>query len=449
MRARLHQQPTLARILLYAVPALPLAAMTLPLYILVPTFYTETLGLPLAAVGAALLFVRIFDAVNDPIVGFLADRWRPTFGRRRALMACAVPMAALSAFMIFYPPADASVLYLAVWGTLLTIGYTGTVIPYFAWGAELASDYKTRTTVAGWREAMTLTGTLIAIALPFSLQTEDPSVLHGLALLGIVVAVTLPILSGITIAKLPEPVEYSKQVLGFKEGWRYLSANRPFLRLLFAFFLNGLANGIPATLFLYFVSDIIGDPDRRGPLLFLYFLCAVAGVPAASWAARKFGKHRAWAFGMCCAIIVFAPVTMLGEGDLFAYAIICAVSGFFVGFDLSIPPAIQADVIDIDTANSGEQRSGLYFAAWSLATKMSLALGVGVAFPLLAFFGFEAGAGPEQDAGALFALAVIYGWIPITLKIAAISLIWSFPIDEAMQKDLRAKIEQGPAPSSA
>ena len=57
------------QLLLYALPALPLAALTLPLYIIVPTFYTETLGLPLAAVGTALLAVRIFDAINDPAIG--------------------------------------------------------------------------------------------------------------------------------------------------------------------------------------------------------------------------------------------------------------------------------------------------------------------------------------------------------------------------------------------
>ena len=76
----------LPRLLLitYALPALPLAALTLPLYIIVPTFYSETLGLSLASVGAALLVVRIFDAVNDPVIGWLADRWRPAMGRRRA-----------------------------------------------------------------------------------------------------------------------------------------------------------------------------------------------------------------------------------------------------------------------------------------------------------------------------------------------------------------------------
>ncbi|MEN0001708.1 MAG: MFS transporter [Pseudomonadota bacterium] len=441
MSAQQSTQPNLARIATYALPAIPLAALTLPLYILVPTFYTETLGLPLAAVGAALLAVRIFDAVNDPLIGFVADKWRPSFGRRRTLMALAVPVTALSAFMIFNPPSDATALYLAAWGMLLTVGYTATVIPFFAWGAELASDYRTRSTVAGWREAMTLVGTLIAIALPFSLQITDPEALHGLALLGYAVAVSLPIIAAFTILRLPEPGEYTRQAISLRDGWGFLLANKPFLRLLGAFFLNGLANGIPATLFLYFVSDIIGEPDLRGPLLFLYFLCAIAGVPVAGWASRKIGKHRAWSIGMCCAVLAFAPVTLLGQGDVLPYAIICAVTGFIVGFDLSIPPAIQADVIDVDTASSGEQRSGLYFAAWSLATKLSLALGVGIAFPLLDLFGFQAGAGPTQDADALFSLAIIYGWIPIVLKICAIALVWNFPLNEEDQRALRVKIE--------
>ena len=91
----------LSRIVAYALPAMPLAALTLPLYVLVPTFYTETLGLSLASVGFALLLVRIFDAVNDPLIGWAADRFRPRFGRRRALFAISLPLTALSAFMLF------------------------------------------------------------------------------------------------------------------------------------------------------------------------------------------------------------------------------------------------------------------------------------------------------------------------------------------------------------
>src|SRR3954452_11319629 len=100
----------LARLLFYALPAIPIAAMTLPLYIIVPTFYSETLGLSLGAVGAALLVVRIMDAVSDPLIGWASDRWRPAFGRRRSFFLMALPVASMACVMLFWPPEKPGVL---------------------------------------------------------------------------------------------------------------------------------------------------------------------------------------------------------------------------------------------------------------------------------------------------------------------------------------------------
>jgi glycoside/pentoside/hexuronide:cation symporter, GPH family len=430
----------LPKIVAYALPAIPLAALTLPLYVLVPTFYTETLGLSLASVGFALLLVRIFDAVNDPMIGWAADRFRPGFGRRRTLFAISLPLTALSAFMLFWPPVDATVLWLAAWGLMLSLGYTAALIPFSAWGAELATDYHGRSRITAWREGLTLVGTLIAIALPFAIGFDQASGMHGLAVLGLVILFALPLFGAVAVFSTPEPVEHSRVRVDLKSGLAHLARNRPFVRLIAAFFLNGLANGIPATLFLYFVSARLGLPDARGPLLFFYFLCAIAGVPLAAWAARRFGKHRAWCYGMLAACAAFAPAPLLPEGSLIAFAAICAVTGLLLGFDLTIPPAIQADVIDVDTAASGEQRSGIYFAAWSLATKLSLAGGVGVVFPALAAFGFDPAAGSGSGEG-LMALAVAYAWIPIAFKLASIAIMWNFPLDEDAQKSLRSRIE--------
>ncbi|MEM5501383.1 MFS transporter [Ahrensia kielensis] len=432
---------TLARIIIYALPAMPLAALTLPLYILVPTFYSETLGLSLTSVGAALLFVRIIDAINDPLIGYGADKLRVGFGRRRTLFALSLPLTAFAALMIFWPPIEATIWYLAFWGAVLSFGYTACLIPFYAWGAEMAGDYEKRTTITAWREALTLIGTLIAIALPFAIGTHNANGFHGLALLGIVIALTLPLLGSLTIWKVPEPREYTKQAVGFTEGIQHLKNNRPFLRLIAAFFVNGLANGIPATLFLYFVSDYLGAPEMRGPLLFLYFMCGVAGVPLAAFIAKGTSKHRAWAYGMLAATIIFAFTPFLSHGDVMAFAFICAMTGLLVGFDLSLPASIQADVIDIDTAASGEQRSGTYFAAWSLSTKMSLALAVGFAFPLLGLFGFQPELSTQQSDTSLSALAIIYAWIPALLKLGAVALVWNFPLTEEMQRELRSKIE--------
>ena len=425
----------------YALPAAPLAALGLPLYSLVPTYYTETLGVPIASVGWALLLVRLFDAIADPLAGYAADRINPGFGRRRLLFLLVLPIAALSALMLYWPADGAGVAWLAVWGMLTSLGFTLAVVPYSAWGAELVADYHGRTRLTSAREGLTLVGTLIAIVLPFAIGFEEKG-FSGLAVLGIVVAVMLMLFGGLTVWIVPEPANLTRSPLPLKEALFFLRSNRPFLRLIAAFFLNGLANGIPATLFLYFVSARLQLPEMRGPLLFLYFLSAIAGIPFAAMAARKLGKHRAWAIAMIVACVIFSVAPLLQPGALIPFAAICAMTGLLLGFDLSLPPSIQADVIDADTAASGDQRSGFYFAAWGLATKLSLAAGVGIVFPMLGFLGFDPAPDAENGATALFALAAIYAWVPIALKLAAIALMWNFPLDEAAQTALQARIRQ-------
>ncbi|MDO9416965.1 MFS transporter [Pararhizobium sp.] len=426
-------------LLAYALPAAPLAALGLPLYALVPTYYTETMGLPIAAVGWSLLLIRLFDAITDPVSGYIADRIDPAFGRRRLLFALSLPLAALAALMLYWPPLDVTVAWLTVWGLVLSLAYTLATVPYTAWGAELVSDYHGRTRLSAFRESLTLAGTLVAIVLPFAIGFEDKG-FSGLAILGVTVAVALPLFGAVTVLRVPEPVNATRSRLSFADGLRFLGRNRQFLRLIAAFFLNGFANGIPATLFLYFVSERLALPEMRGPLLFLYFLCGIGGIPLASYVAGRLGKHRAWCLAMIATCLIFSLAPLLPSGALVAFAAICVATGLLLGFDLAIPPSIQADVIDADTAASGEQRSGIYFAAWGLATKLSLAAGVGLVFPLLSMFGFDPAARSGNTPEALFALAVIYCWIPIALKIAAIGLMWNFPLDEAAQGNLRARI---------
>jgi glycoside/pentoside/hexuronide:cation symporter, GPH family len=239
-----------------------------------------------------------------------------------------------------------------------------------------------------------------------------------------------------------EPVDHTVATGSLRAGLARMAGNAPFRRLIAAYFLNGLANGIPATLFLYFVATRLGTPEMRGPLLFLYFLAGIAGVPLALWAARKTSKHRAWCVAMLANCAIFALVPLLGTGDVAGFAIICVATGLLLGFDLSLPPAIQADVIDVDTALSGEQRSGAYFAAWSLATKLALAAGVGIVFPLLGLAGFDATAGAANGEAAIGALVALYVWPPVALKLAAIALMWGFPLDRLEQASLRRTIEE-------
>ena len=436
-----HREPGLATLFAYALPALPFAVLTLPLYVIVPAFYARELALPLAGVGQALLAVRVVDALSDPVAGVLADRFRPRFGRRRLWFAASALPTAAAAWFLFTPGANAGLAYLALWGMLLSLAWTAALVPYAAWGAELSPSYAGRARVTAWRETFGVVGTLLALSsqaiLPALGYPGERAVLLGFALF---VGVGLPLAALVAIWRVPEPPDLSEKRLSLREGFGHMRRNGPFLRLLAAFFLNGLANGFPATLFLFFVSNRLERPDAVGPLLVTYFLCGVLGVPFWLWLARRTSKHRSWSLAMLVACAFFAAAPFLGAGETFAFGIVCVGTGLALGADLMLPPAIQADVIDADTEKSGEGRAGIYFAIWGLATKLALAGAVGIAFPVLAMRGFDPGAGASSPQG-LATLAFLYSGLPVLLKLAAIAAMWNFPLGEAEAAATRAAIE--------
>ncbi|MEL6751811.1 MAG: MFS transporter, partial [Pseudomonadota bacterium] len=235
---------TWPRLAAYALPALPLAALTLPLYSFIPTFYAETLGVPLASIGFALFLVRAFDAVNDPLIGYFADRYRPRFGRRRTWFLAAMPLLLVGTWQVFAPPVDADAWHLGIWSLVLSVGFTACILPFTAWGAELATTYEGRSRIAGTREAVTLVGTLVATAIPIAIGWQNAGEMHGLAWLAAGIIVALPLLGLLAVTAVPEPVEHGTTRVNLREGLSHIRHNKPFLRLALAFFLNGFGNSI-------------------------------------------------------------------------------------------------------------------------------------------------------------------------------------------------------------
>ncbi|WPZ36878.1 MFS transporter [Thalassobaculum sp. OXR-137] len=430
---------SVARLIAYGLPGLPIGALGVPLFIFLPTFYSQEVGLPLATVGAILLVARLWDVVTDPVIGALSDRSRSRFGRRRPWMLAAVPLLMLSVWMIFRPPEDAGAWHLLGWSLLLYLGWTMIQLPHGAWGAELSDDYDERSRIAGARESCVVIGTLLAAGTPVFLGIEG-DVRPGAALgaLALALMVVLPLTVGTAAAAVRDHRTAAPNPLPWTESRRLLLRNKPFLRLILAYLINGLANGLPATLFLLFVEHVLVAPERQGLLLFVYFLCGILGVPLWLLVARRLGKHRTWCTAMILNAAIFAIVPLLGAGDADVFLVICIATGLCLGADLTLPSAIQADVVDVDTAQGGGRRTGLYFAFWGMATKMALALAVGIAFGLLDVAGFDA-AGTNGD-GALLALALLYAGLPVLLKAVAIGLMWRFPLDRDAQGHLRAEI---------
>jgi Na+/melibiose symporter-like transporter len=252
--------------------------------------------------------------------------------------------------------------------------------------------------------------------------------------------ILLPVAVVYQVIAVPEPAIPRGSPAATAGGWRVLWENRPFRRLLAAYLLNGFANGLPATLFLPFVAQVLGAGTEAGALLFVYFLCGVASVPVWIRVSARLGKHRTWSVAMIACCVAFATVPFLGPGDIWAFAAMCVATGLMLGADLVLPSSMQADVVDLDTLRTGVPRTGLYFALWSLATKLATALAVGIAFPVLDMAGFRADG--QSSPGALTALVVLYALVPIGCKLAAVALLWTYPIDAARQARLRRLVER-------
>jgi len=308
--------------------------------------------LDLAALGLVLLGIRIFDAFSDPLVGSLSDR-RGLLGRRKLWLLAATPVVMISTWALFVPPESAGLAWFAGWLFLLTAGWTLAMTPYYAWGAELSGDYVERSRITIWRESAGLIGT-IGAALLYGIGGGSSA---GMELIAWQVVLLLPIAVFICLRFVPEAQNYSKVAPRMADVLMILRGKPVFRRLIVAYFINGLANGIAATMFVFYVSYRLASPDMAGPLLVLYFAAAVLGAPLWNWLVGRYSKHRVWCCAMVYAGLIFAWTLALGEGDWPYFAVICVLSGAALGADLALPSAIQADLVDISTLETGAQQT--------------------------------------------------------------------------------------------
>ena len=429
-----EDQPlSLATLAAYGGLAFPMAAGFIALQVIVPTFYAQALGLSLTAVGAILLVARLWDMITDPLVGFLSDRTPAHWGRRKIWVVGSAPLIALSVWLLFNPGENVSNNYLLLGAMGIYIAGTMALVPINAWGAELSSNYHQRSRVAGARVVFGLGGTLVALLL---IDNSDNAALQSsLTAIAVLVAVSLAITVPVAMRWVPDRSQAMAAGNNLRGALRLLVRPSPFRRLLLAFLLNGVANAIPATLFLLFVTHVLEQPALAGPVLFLYFVCSAVSVPVWVRVARRFGKHQTWCAAVVMACLFFAGAPFLSAGDTAWYIAVVVGTGLMVGADLALPSAINGDLIEWDAHENGQRRPGLFFALWGTASKLAFALAVGLIFPLLDLIGFDATAtnSPED----VRALAILYGAPSILFKLAAVAMMHNFPIDEAEHQRIR------------
>ena len=408
---------------LYALPAFVLALPTIPAFVLLPSFYAETMGLGLATVGTIFLGLRLLDVISDPLLGYVSDHIPSRFGKRRLPMAIGAVIGAPALIMVFSPAQGASSAYLIGWGAVLYLAWTAVQIPYVAWAVELEHNYAARAQLNGYREGAGLLGIMATGAAGVamvSLPEQDRFEILAWATVILGCGVFYVTLRFVPEGRITPPDK--SRALSFP--WH----NKLFLRVLTAWFLNGLANGLPAVCLPLFMVHILdaSDTDQAG-LLFIYFLFAVIGIQGWVWLSKLYTKHSVWCLSMIMACAVFLMVPLLSTGDIVAFGIICALTGLTLGSDLVLPPAIQADCADWDRFRFRKERTGTLFAYWSMSTKLALGVAVGFAFPMLSWMGLDDQTRAASDFSKT-GLVVIYAVIPIVLKLMAILLMRNFPI---------------------
>ncbi len=435
----------------YGFLAFPLAATVLSLQVFLPTYYAQATGLSLTMIGGVLLIARLWDTVTDPIVGYLSERTPARFGRRRLWVLIGSPLIAISVWMLFQPPEDPSAFYLLGWAIVIYLAGTAVVVPTYAWGAELSPDYNERSRISGARVLFGLLGSLAALTLPLALGHDTDaapaggaSATENLGLIlqsnSLMIVASLVLAVAICCLFVPDTGKSKLPKGSVLASFSLFKQAPPVRQLMISYLLNGIANALPATLFLLFATHVLGAADQAGFLLVVYFGVCALSVPLWVLASRRWSKHAAWRIAMTAACLAFVWVPFLGSSDTTAFLVIVIATGVAAGADLVLPAAIQADLVDWDEDKTGYRRTGIFFAVWGTASKLTFAIAIGLAFPLLDLAGFTATG--ENGTGELLVLSLLYGGLPVALKISAVLLMRNYPITRAVHEEIRQRLTQ-------
>jgi GPH family glycoside/pentoside/hexuronide:cation symporter len=448
MKTILQNATPLYKKLAYAAPAYALAVVGIPIYVYIPKFYTDVIGINVAVMGYILLSVRIFDAITDPAIGFVSDRTNTPFGRRRPFIAGGALLLALSVVFLFNPP-QVSEFYSALWfgGSIFALFFFWTLVsvPYESLGPEITFDYNERISLFGFRDGFLIAGTVAAASSPALVEwlfDLSPTVQGERAKFFWISAIYAPLVIGLSwlcvifIKELPQ--RQAKHSVGIFKGLWQMRHNRPFVILLAAYTISAIGNNLPATLILFYVEYVL-QSNLADFFLMIYLISGIVFLPGWMSISRKIGKKAAWLASMALNTGTFFGVFFLGPGDTIMYGVLVFLSGIGFGATLAIPSAIQADVIDYDEWLTGERREGQYIGLWSISKKLAAAVGVGVGLSVLGTAGYTPNV--EQTEHVKLVLRILYALVPSVCNLIAILIAMAYPISSKVHQDIRRAID--------
>ncbi len=390
--------------LLYGVGEITVSVKNAALSQFLLFFYVDVVQVAPYLVGAAVFLGRFWDAVTDPVVGYISDTTRSRWGRRKPFVLGATVPIAIGFYLLFAPPSwsETGILAYLVFSYigLMTV-FTLYATPYLAWSAELTDDYHERTSVVQIRASFGIVGTLAGAAAPVAIAAhfEDQRVgfavaaaVLGLLMLASGVATGLGVREQRSVAPPPPSWDH------FLTGLRHTLSNRAFQRVFAVFCAMTLAGSLGNAVQLFVIKYWLGLYSFFPFIALAFGLAFVTSFPLWRHLSQKVGKHQALLYGLAFGCLVPWGWFLVPPGNKVAMLVFAAAGGIAMG-SITLAMSSAIDIIDMDEWQTGERREGAYFGIWTLGLKTMGALGALLGGGILSLLGGPAGAEglqPEQ-----------------------------------------------------
>lgn len=421
------------------------------------------LGMNPALAGLAAAIPRLTDALTDPAVGFISDKTRSRWGRRRPYIFFGAIAAGITFALLWQFPVGKTEMYyfgfFLAGSFLFYLAYTVFVTPWIALGYELTPDYHERTRLMGVQNiigtsAYMITPYLLAIMTSKNLFENQVQGAAGLAIIIGVVAILLGVLPAIFLRERFAGDDSSIGSIGdglrqFLKGFATTLKCKPFLKLCVATFLvfNGfiLIAAFQSYVIIYFVfsGDADAGADWVGHTGLLQTVSGLVAIAIITWVATKIGKRRAF--------FISTSISMVGYGLKWVCYTpdnpwLILLPAPFLSFGLAglftLMSSMVADVVDFDELNTGERREGMYGSIFWWVVKLGQSVAIAGGGFLLNVTGFDVALGGDQSESAITLMRAFDAFIPIAASAIAIWAVWSFSITEERAHEIRMQLEE-------
>lgn len=429
-------------------------------------FLTNVAGLSAGLAGSILMIGKIWDAINDPMVGVLSDRTQHRWGRRLPWMLYGAIPFGITFFLQWIVPhfsADknangwALFWYYVVISILFNAFYTAVNLPYTALTPELTQDYNERTRLNSFRFTFSIGGSILSLILAqliFALL-KIPAPQQYLVLAGLCTVLSvLPLFWCVwgvrdrVLAFEARRVESEEpEHLPIPEQLKIAFSNRPFLFVVGIYLFSWLGVQVTASILPYFVVNWMRLPEAAFPLVAI----AVQGTALVMlfvWSAisARVGKKVVYFMGMILWIIAQAGLFFLQPSQIGLMYFLAILAGFGVSTAYLVPWSMIPDVIELDELKTGQRREGIFYGFMVLLQKVGLAVGLFLVGQSLDFAGFIATVPgqptPTQPASALLAIRIAIGPLPTLALIFGLILAYFYPITREVHAEILLKLRE-------